>query len=233
MNRNEDLKMMTEGEIVPVIRAGSSQEAFSVVEAVKAGGIKVIEITMTVPGAVKVLEELSNRYKDEILLGAGTILDAETARIAILAGARFIVSPSLNLEVVEMVRRYGLIVCPGALTPTEVLTAWERGADIVKVFPCDNLGGANYIKALKAPFPQIRLMPTGGVNLTTCADFIKAGADCLGVGSALIDKKAVREGNFGLITERAVEFTKIIAETRRVNYNGRDFSDHLKTLIKR
>ena len=174
----------------------------------------LIEITMTVPGAVKVMEELSARYGEEILLGAGTVLDPETTRAAILSGARFIVSPTLNLKVIRMAKRYGVVVCPGALTPTEVLSAWEAGADMVKVFPCDNVGGAKYIRALKVPLPQIKMIPTGGVTLDTAADFIRAGADCLAVGSALIDKKAMKEGNFELIAEKARQFLKIISGTR-------------------
>ncbi|HIE44538.1 MAG TPA: bifunctional 4-hydroxy-2-oxoglutarate aldolase/2-dehydro-3-deoxy-phosphogluconate aldolase [Candidatus Omnitrophica bacterium] len=215
--KGTDLQVILEGGIVPVIRARSSREALMVTGAVRAGGIRVIEITMTVPGAIRVMEELSAKYGDEILLGAGTVLDTETTRVAILSGARFIVSPTLNPKVIQTAKRYGVVVCPGALTPTEVLFAWEAGADLVKVFPCDNVGGPKYITALKAPFPQIRVMPTGGVSLDTAADFIKAGADCLAVGSALIDKKAIKEKKFELITEKARQFLKIVAEARSEN----------------
>lgn len=200
--------------IIPVVRAQSSDEAMKAIDAIRAGGISILEITMTVPGAVAVIEEVSQRYGSEALVGAGTVLDGETARACILAGARFVVSPSLNLETIEVCRRYGVAVMPGALTPTEVVQAWSAGADFVKVFPAGAVGGASYIKSLKAPLPQIELVPTGGVSLKTAADFIKAGASALGVGADLVDVKAIREGQANLITERAREFVRIVAEAR-------------------
>jgi 2-dehydro-3-deoxyphosphogluconate aldolase/(4S)-4-hydroxy-2-oxoglutarate aldolase len=169
---------------------------------------------MTVPGAIKVMEQVAEQYGDEVILGAGTILDAETARAAILAGAEFIVGPSLNLGVIEICHRYSKIVCPGALTPTEVVTAWEAGADIVKIFPCGEVGGPSYIKSLKGPLPHIQMMPTGGVDLTTAADFIKAGCIALGVGTALVDRKAVAADNWDVLTENARKFIEIVKAAR-------------------
>jgi len=200
--------------IVPVVRASSAEAAIHAVEALHDGGISVAEVTMTVPGAVKALEKLADRFGGKVLLGAGTVLDPETARACMLAGAEFIVSPSLRLAVIEICKRYSKPVFPGALTPTEVLTAWEAGADAVKVFPCGNVGGAKYIKALKGPFPQIELVPTGGVNLETAADFLKAGACALGVGGELVDAKSIKEGKFEVIAERAKQYLAVVAKAR-------------------
>ena len=215
MDKAETLQRITEVGIVPVVRAASSEEALRAVEAIKAGGVPVIEITMTVPGAVRVIEEVAARYGADVLVGAGTVLDAETARACILAGAEFIVSPALNLDTIAMCRRYGKVVMPGALTPTEVLAAWQAGADLVKVFPCDSVGGAKYLKSLKAPLPQIQMVPTGGVSLQTAADFIKAGASALGVGSDLVNDQTLREGLESLITERARRFVEIVQAARQ------------------
>jgi 2-dehydro-3-deoxyphosphogluconate aldolase/(4S)-4-hydroxy-2-oxoglutarate aldolase len=215
MSKAETLHRIIEVGVVPVVRAASSEEALQAVEAIKAGGVPVIEITMTVPGAIRVIEEVAARYGADVLVGAGTVLDAETARACILAGAEFIVSPALNLDTIAMCRRYGKVVMPGALTPTEVLAAWQAGADFVKVFPCDSVGGAKYLKSLKAPLPQIQMVPTGGVTLQTAADFIKAGASALGVGSDLVDVKALREGQGSLITERARRFVEIVKAARQ------------------
>ncbi|MDQ3254306.1 MAG: bifunctional 4-hydroxy-2-oxoglutarate aldolase/2-dehydro-3-deoxy-phosphogluconate aldolase, partial [Acidobacteriota bacterium] len=176
MNKSEVLKRIGETGIVPVVRAASADEAMRAVDAIKEGGISILEITLTVPGAVAVIEAVVKGFGNQVTVGAGTVLDAETARTCILAGAQFIVSPALNLETIEMCRRYSIAVMPGALTPTEVLAAWQAGADMVKVFPCDAVGGASYLKALKAPFPQVELIPTGGVSLKTAVDFIRAGA---------------------------------------------------------
>src|SRR5215467_12727810 len=167
--------------LIPVVRASSAEEAVSVVDAIRAGGLSILEITMTVPGALRVIERVADRCGDQILLGAGTVLDVETARAAMLAGAEFIVTPSLKTSTIEVCKRYSKVVIPGALTPTEVVTAWEAGADFVKVFPCDNVGGPKYIKALKGPFPQIELIPTGGVNLNSAAEFLAAGSAALAV----------------------------------------------------
>ncbi|MGA9767441.1 MAG: bifunctional 4-hydroxy-2-oxoglutarate aldolase/2-dehydro-3-deoxy-phosphogluconate aldolase [Blastocatellia bacterium] len=216
MTRSEVIQQIVETGVIPVVRAASADEAMRAVDAIKAGGISVLEITMTVPGAVRVIEAVAARYGSEALVGAGTVLDPETARACILAGAEFIVSPALNLETIALCRRYGKVVMPGALTPTEVLTAWQAGADFVKVFPCDSMGGAKYIKSLKAPLPQIQIVPTGGVTLDTAADFIRAGAIALGVGTELVDLKALREGRKDLIAERARRFTEIVRESRAV-----------------
>src|SRR5215216_1415164 len=214
MSKSETLRRIVEIGIIPVVRAQSADEAMRAVEAIKEGGISVLEITMTVPGAVAVIEEVARRYHDDALVGAGTVLDAETARACILAGAQFIVSPALDLGTIACCRKYGVTVMPGALTPTEVVQAWTAGADFVKVFPAGALGGASYIKSLKAPLPQIELVPTGGVSLKTAADFIKAGASALGVGADLVDTKALREGNDRLITERARQFVEIVKQAR-------------------
>lgn len=214
MGKSQILSKLLEVGLVPVVRAQSAEEAMKAVEAIKAGGVPVLEITMTVPGAVKVIEKVADRFGGEALVGAGTVLDPETARACILAGAQFIVSPNTNLGTIEMCSRYGVVSVPGALTPTEVVNAWQAGADMVKVFPCNAMGGASYLKALKAPLPQIELVPTGGISLKTAAEFIKAGASALGVGADLVDLKALREGNAALITERARQFVQIVKEAR-------------------
>lgn len=214
MKRDEVIRKIKEIGVVPVVRANSAEEAMAAVEAIKAGGVPILEITMTVPGAIKVIEKLADKFGDEIVLGAGTVLDAETARACILAGATFVVSPALNLKTIELCRRYAVPICPGALTPTEVVTAWQAGADFVKVFPCSAMGGASYIKGLKAPLPQVDLIPTGGVNLNTAADFIKAGSSALGIGADLVDLKALREGNAQKITDAAKQFVQIVKDAR-------------------
>ena len=214
MNKAEVIQTIRDIGVIPVVRAQSADEAMQAIDAIREGGISILEITMTVPGAVGVIEEVSKRYGNEALVGAGTVLDPETARTCILAGARFIVSPALNPETIEVCRYNEIAVMPGALTPTEVVHAWTVGADFVKVFPAGAVGGASYLKALKAPLPQIELIPTGGVSLKTAADFIKAGASALGVGADLVDLKAIREGQQQLITERAREFVRIVREAR-------------------
>ena len=214
MSKAEVIQTIRDVGIIPVVRAQSADEAMKAIDAIREGGISILEITMTVPGAVGVIEEVSNRYGNEVLVGAGTVLDGETARVCISAGARFVVSPALNLETIEVCRREGIAVMPGALTPTEVVQAWSAGADFVKVFPAGAVGGASYLKALKAPLPQIELIPTGGVSLKTAADFIKAGASALGVGADLVDLKAIREGQQKLIIERAREYVRIVREAR-------------------
>jgi len=206
-------RMMSEG-LIPVIRVSSAQEAVDVADAIKEGGVTLIEITMSVPGAIDTIKELTRKYKDEIIMGAGTILDPETARAALLAGAQFIVTPTLNLDVIQLAHRYSAVVVPGAMTPTEILTAWNAGADMVKVFPAAQLGGPEYLKALKGPLPQILLVPTGGVNLQNAGAFIKAGAAALGVGGELVDKKAVKEKKFNVITENTRAFLKAVREAR-------------------
>jgi len=214
MNKAEIVKQIEDVGLVPVVRASSADEAMQVIEAIKVGGVNVLEITMTVPGAVRVIEKVADKYGSEVLVGAGTVLDPETARACLLAGAQFIVSPALNLETIDLCHRYSAPVCPGVLTPTEVVTAWSAGADFVKVFPCGSVGGASYIKNLKGPLPQIKMIPTGGVSLKTAADFIKAGANALGVGTDLVDVKAIRAGDTAVVTERAKQFLEIVREAR-------------------
>ncbi len=215
MDKQTAIRQIVETGIIPVIRAASAEKAMRAIDAIKAGGVSTMEITMTVPGAVKVMEEVATRYGSEVLVGAGTVLDAETARICILAGAQFVISPALNLETIALCKRYGVVAMPGALTPTEVVQAWTAGADFVKVFPAGALGGANYIKSLKAPFPQIEIVPTGGVSLKTAADFIRAGASALGIGADLVDLEALKEGKSNLITERTRQYVEIVRNARQ------------------
>lgn len=214
MDRAEIIAVIEELGVVPVVRAASADEAMRAIDAIREGGINVLEITMTVPGAVGVIEAVVKRFGSDVLVGAGTVLDPETARVCLLAGAQFIVSPALNLETIAMCRRYSAPVMPGVLTPTEVITAWSAGADFVKVFPCGSVGGASYVKNLKGPFPQVKIIPTGGVSLKTAADFIKAGASALGVGTDLVDVKAIRAGEAHIVTERARQFVEIVKEAR-------------------
>jgi 2-dehydro-3-deoxyphosphogluconate aldolase/(4S)-4-hydroxy-2-oxoglutarate aldolase len=206
MTKAEALTWIKKTKIVPVIRAGSADEALAVVEALLEGGIDVLEITMTVPGAVEVVRQVAAKHGQSALVGAGTVLDAETAARCIDAGAQFIVSPAVDIGTIETCVTMEIAVCPGALTPTEVLTAWKAGADLVKIFPCDAVGGAAYIKALKAPLPQVRLLPTGGVTLANAADFLKAGAEAIGIGSNLVDLSLLRQGKRGDLVERARAF---------------------------
>ena len=213
MPNTNDLDRILRCGIVAVLRAPSGELLADVAEALLAGGVEAIEVTFTVPRALQVIEQVADRLGDKLVLGAGTVLDPETARAAILAGAQFIVSPTLNLQVIELCRRYSRLVMPGALTPTEILTAWQAGADIVKVFPSD-LTGPGYLKAVLAPLPQVRLMPTGGVNLQTAADFLKAGACALGVGGTLADKQAIANREFGKITDLARQYVEIVRRTR-------------------
>lgn len=214
MTSKEILAFITEVGIVPIVRTSSAESAIQAVEAIYAGGVRAAEITMTVPGAIHALEKLADRFGGKLILGAGTVLDPETARACMLAGAEFFVTPSLRLSTIEMAKRYSKVICPGALTPTEVLTAWEAGADVVKIFPCGNVGGPKYIKALKGPFPQIEMIPTGGVNLETTGDFLKAGACAVAVGGELVDAKTIKEGRFDIIENRARQYLAAIAKAR-------------------
>ena len=214
MSKQKIVEQLESLGLVPVVRASSADEAMQVIEAIKAGGVNVLEITMTVPGAVRVIEKVADKYGSDVLVGAGTVLDPETARACLLAGAQFIVSPALNLDTIAMCHRYSAPVMPGVLTPTEVITAWSAGADFVKVFPCGAVGGASYIKNLKGPFPQIKMIPTGGVSLKTAQDFIKAGASALGVGTDLVDVKAIRAGDPQVVTDRAKQFIELVREAR-------------------
>ena len=215
MNKTDVLQRIRDVGLIPVVRADSATLAMRAVEAIKAGGVSVLEVTMTVPGAIAVIEQLAKAFGAEAAIGAGTVLDPETADRCIQAGAQFIVSPALNEETIAFCRAQDVAIFPGALTPTEVVRAWNAGADAVKVFPAGAVGGASYLKSLKAPLPQIELVPTGGVSLKTAADFIKAGAMALGVGADLVDTKALREGNDQLITERAQQFLEKVRDARR------------------
>jgi 2-dehydro-3-deoxyphosphogluconate aldolase/(4S)-4-hydroxy-2-oxoglutarate aldolase len=199
MNKQKVRDRIAEVGVVPVVRASSSREALIAAEAVCQGGIPIVEITMTVPGAVEVIRELSKSSASEVLIGAGTVLDPETARRCLDAGAQFLVSPGLNLPTVELAIREKVLIMAGALTPTEVITAWNAGSDFVKIFPCGQVGGAKYIKALKGPLPQIPLVPTGGVNLNTAAEFIEAGAAALGIGGELVQAEALKSGKSQII----------------------------------
>jgi len=214
MPDNDPLARIARMPLVAVVRAARGEQLVDVAEALAAGGIDAVEITFTVPQAHRVIEKVAAILGTRILLGAGTVLDAETARIALLSGAEFVVSPTLDLRVIEVCRRYGKTVMPGAFSPTEVLAAWQAGADIVKVFPCDVLGPA-YLKALAGPLPQIRLMPTGGVNLETIGAFLQAGAFALGVGGALVDAKLLEAGNLNEIQSRAKRFADAVRQLGR------------------
>jgi 2-dehydro-3-deoxyphosphogluconate aldolase / (4S)-4-hydroxy-2-oxoglutarate aldolase len=213
MGKTDPLTRVLESGIVAVIRAEQSEPLVDVAEALYAGGVEVMEVTFTVPQPVQVLESVARKLGDKVLLGAGTILDAETARAALLAGAEFIVAPNTNREVIQLCRRYGKLVMPGAMTPTEVVAAWEAGADIVKIFPSDVLG-PQYLKALRGPLPQIRLMPTGGVNLETATSFLAAGACALGIGGSLVEPQAVAGGDMGRIEHLARQYVSIVSQFR-------------------
>lgn len=199
--------------VVGIIRANDSSRLVDVAKALLAGGVDCLEVTFTVPKAHRVLEQVADALGDQVLLGAGTVLDPETCRTAILSGAEFIVSPNTNLDVIAMCKRYTKLSLPGAMTPTEVVAAWQAGADFVKVFPCDVLGPA-HIKALRGPLPQVRMIPTGGVTLETAADFIKAGASGLGIGSSLVEPKAIAAGDWGRIEALAKQYVEIVRKTR-------------------
>jgi 2-dehydro-3-deoxyphosphogluconate aldolase/(4S)-4-hydroxy-2-oxoglutarate aldolase len=214
MEKSQVLERIKSIGIIPVVRASSGDEALQAVEAIKAGGLSVLEITMTVPGAVGIIEKVAARYGDEVLVGAGTVLNAETAKECLQAGAQFVVSPALNLDTIAFCRDAGCAIMPGALTPTEVVTAWSAGADMVKVFPCGAMGGASYIKSLKAPLPQIELVPTGGVSLKTAAAFIEAGSAAIGVGADLVDIKAIRAGEGERITETTRAYIEAVKAAR-------------------
>jgi 2-dehydro-3-deoxyphosphogluconate aldolase/(4S)-4-hydroxy-2-oxoglutarate aldolase len=214
MTKQEVLEWIRKTGLIPVVRAQSPEQAMRAVNAVKAGGVDIVEVTMTVPGAISLIEKLRQIFSSEVLIGAGTVLDPEKAQQCIDAGAQFIVSPALNIDTISYCRSRDVPVLPGALTPTEVLQAWTAGADAVKVFPAGAVGGASYLKSLKAPLPDVELVPTGGVSLKTAADFIRAGAMALGVGADLIDLAALKEDRDDVLTERAREYLAILRETR-------------------
>lgn len=200
--------------VVPVVRAASPKEARMAADAVCEGGIPIVEITMTVPGAVDVIRDLAKSVSSDVLIGAGTVLNAESARQCLDAGAQFLVSPGFNVPMIEVAKKAGKVVMAGALTPTEIMAAWEAGADFVKVFPCGQVGGAKYIKALKGPFPQIPFVPTGGVSLSTAAEFIEAGAVALGVGGECVQAEALKSGKPEVIVENARRFLAIVKEAK-------------------
>jgi 2-dehydro-3-deoxyphosphogluconate aldolase/(4S)-4-hydroxy-2-oxoglutarate aldolase len=208
MNKTDVIKQIRDIGVIPVVRATTADEAMRAIDAIREGGITVLEITMTVPNAFSVIEQVTTRFGSDALVGAGTVLDAEDAKSCIASGAQFIVSPALNLETIAYCREQDVVVMPGALTPTEVVQAWNAGADFVKVFPAGAVGGPSYLKSLKAPLPQIELVPTGGVSLKTAADFIKAGAAALGVGADLV------AGQSSAITEKARQFVEIVRQAR-------------------
>jgi 2-dehydro-3-deoxyphosphogluconate aldolase/(4S)-4-hydroxy-2-oxoglutarate aldolase len=213
MHRDEQITRIEHSGVIAIVRFDRSEQLMQVAQAIKAGGVDVIEFTMTTPGALDIIRESTREFGDEVLLGAGTVLDAETARAAILAGAEFIVSPTLDAAVIEVCRRYSKVVIPGAFTPTEILTAWELGADFVKVFPA-SAGGPAYLKAVLAPLPQVKLVPVGGVSLDNAADFIRAGAAAIAVGGNLVKKKAIAEGDFAELTRTAERFVTAIEKVR-------------------
>ncbi len=213
-SKEKSLSLIREVGLVPIVRTASAEDALRAADAIIEGGIGIAEITMTVPNAIRVLEQVAGRYGDKVLLGAGTVLDPETCRAALLSGAEFIVTPSLKLSVLKMAKRYSKPCVPGALTPTEIVTAWEAGADLVKIFPCGPVGGPKYIKSLKGPFPHIEFVPTGGVNLETTPAFIKAGAAAVAVGGELVDAVALKEGRPEVIAENARKYVEAVRRAR-------------------
>jgi 2-dehydro-3-deoxyphosphogluconate aldolase / (4S)-4-hydroxy-2-oxoglutarate aldolase len=214
MIKEEAKRRIIEVGIVPVVRASSPLEARIAIEAVCLGGIRAVEITMTVPGALEIIREVLKSYGPDVVVGAGTVLNVETARRCLDAGAQFIVSPGLDVQTIELARKENVLMMPGALTPTEVIAAWNAGADFVKVFPCGNVGGPKYIKALKGPFPQIPMIPTGGVTLENAAEFILAGSEALGIGGELVQIAALRAGKPEVVTDTARRFVEIVKNAR-------------------
>lgn len=213
MTKEEQLQQIIDPGVVAVIRTNSGEELVSICEAMADGGIKGVEITMTSPGATEAIYKASNALRGKAIIGAGSVLDPETARVAMLAGADFIVCPILNADVIRMCRRYGKAVIPGAFTPTEIMTSWQAGADVVKVFPATKLG-PSFIKDVRGPMPQVKLTPTGGVNIDNLGDFLKAGAVFVGVGSALVNKKDVAEKNWEQLSRRAADYVEAARAAR-------------------
>ena len=215
MSKEQTLASILEIGIVPIVRAGSAGQALEAAKAICRGGIRVLEVTMTVPGALRVLEKVADEFGGQITLGAGTVLDPETARSCMLAGAKFLVSPSVSLRTIEICHRYSVVAMPGALTPTEVAAAWEAGADLVKIFPAGNVGGPSYIKALKAPLPQVLMVPTGGVGIANAAEFFQAGASAVAVGSEIVGKKELAAGDYDGIEKKARRFLEVVTAARK------------------
>jgi 2-dehydro-3-deoxyphosphogluconate aldolase/(4S)-4-hydroxy-2-oxoglutarate aldolase len=213
MNKSEKLQLIRETGVIAIMRAQSSEQLIAAADAIKAGGVRVIEVTMTTPGALAVTEEATQRYGQDVLFGAGTVLDAETARAAILAGAGFVVAPSLDLDTVALCNRYGIPVMPGCYTPTEMVAAWQAGADMIKLFPA-SVGGPDLVKAILAPLPQLEIVPVGGVDLNTAAEFIRKGAAALGVGSSLVNQKLLDAGDLGELERRAAAFIEEVRKGR-------------------
>jgi 2-dehydro-3-deoxyphosphogluconate aldolase/(4S)-4-hydroxy-2-oxoglutarate aldolase len=211
MNKAEKLDLIRRTGVIAIMRADSSDQLIAAADAIKAGGVQVIEVTMTTPGALTVIEEAKQRYGESVLFGAGSVLDNETARAAILAGADFVVAPTFKVAMVALCNRYSVPVVPGIFTPTEALTAWEAGADMVKLFPA-SVGGPRLVKAILAPLPQLEIVPVGGVGMETAADFIRSGAAALGVGSALVNRAVLESGDMDELTRRA---TALIDEVRK------------------
>ncbi|MGH9641244.1 MAG: bifunctional 4-hydroxy-2-oxoglutarate aldolase/2-dehydro-3-deoxy-phosphogluconate aldolase [Terriglobales bacterium] len=218
--RDQALRLIHDVGIIPIVRTSSTEDALCAAEAIIASGVGIVEVTMTVPNALSIIEQVTKRFGDRVVAGAGTVLDKENCEMAIAAGADFVVTPSFDPHVIETTRKHGKACIPGALTPTEVLAAWRAGADLVKVFPCGPVGGPKYIKALKAPFGQIDLVPTGGVSLDNAADFIRAGASAVAVGAELVDLKALREGNLEVITSKAKRFIQAVRMARDSSREG-------------
>ncbi|MFC1996164.1 bifunctional 4-hydroxy-2-oxoglutarate aldolase/2-dehydro-3-deoxy-phosphogluconate aldolase [Chloroflexota bacterium] len=205
MKKYQKINIIRDTGVIAIMRAQSSDQLITAADAIKAGGVQVIEVTMTTPGALGVIEAAKTRYGEDVLFGAGSVLDPETARAAILAGADFVVAPTLNLDMVKLCNRYSIPVMPGCYTPTEALTAWEAGADMIKLFPA-SFGGSGLVKAILAPLPHLEIVPVGGVNLDTAADFIRKGAAALGVGSSLVNQKLLDAGDLDELTRRAAVF---------------------------
>ena len=208
------LSFITDIGVVPVVRTVSAETALKAIDAIYRGGIRSAEITMTVPGAIRALEKAADQFGDKLMLGAGTVLDPETARACMLAGAQFFVTPNLRLSTIEMCKRYSKVICCGALTPTEVVTAWEAGADVIKIFPADAVGGAKYIKALRGPLPHIPMIPTGGVSIQTTPDFLRAGAVAVAAGSELVSPQLIEAGDYNEIESRSKQFLAAVASVR-------------------
>jgi 2-dehydro-3-deoxyphosphogluconate aldolase / (4S)-4-hydroxy-2-oxoglutarate aldolase len=215
VNKVERIQCIRSSGIIAIMRAKNSDQLIEAAEAIRQGGVRVIEVTMNTPGALEVIEEAGKRFGDEVLFGAGTVLDAETARAAILAGAKFVVAPTLKVETIQLCNRYSVPVMPGCMTPTEMLTAWEAGADFVKLFPAE-IGGPELIKAILAPLPQLQIVPVGGVDLNTAAAFIRSGAAALGVGGSLVNQKLLDAGDFAELTRRAGAFIQEVQKGRQV-----------------
>jgi 2-dehydro-3-deoxyphosphogluconate aldolase/(4S)-4-hydroxy-2-oxoglutarate aldolase len=213
MTRDEALRFILEAKVIAVIRMSDTDKLFKVTEAVRQGGVKAIEITMTVPEAIEVIRTMAQKKAPDVLIGAGTVLDAETAVAAVRAGADFLVSPVTNFDMIKACRKLDKFVAPGALTPTEIVAAWESGADIVKVFPATSVG-PKYFRDLRGPLPQIRLMPTGGVSIENARDFLDSGACCVAIGTALLDKKAIAENNWDVLTQKARQLVESLSRSQ-------------------